>query len=275
MTRVANRFCAQALLTFSVFVASPVETYAWGYDCHRIIAEIAEQFLELESAHKIRDLLAIENITTLADVSTWPDEIRTQHPETAPWHFVNIPIVPPAGTVKGYDANRDCPTGDCLVAKIEQFEVVLANPQAPKRQRLEALKYLVHFVGDLHQPLHVSDNHDRGGNNVFVIFRGLSTNLHAVWDSEIIRPALGADDRSYAIKLAQTIASDEIDSWSKGDLVTWTNEGNEIAANVIYGELPHAGTLPEDYEAKALPIVNDQLKRAGVRLALVLNSSLK
>jgi hypothetical protein len=275
MTRVANTFFAQALLTFSIFIVSPIKTYAWGYDCHRIIAEIAEQFLEPETAHQIRDLLAIENTTTLADVSTWADEIRTQHPETAPWHFVNIPIVPPAGTVKGYDATRDCPTGDCLVAKIEQFEVVLANRQTPEPQRLEALKYLVHFVGDLHQPLHVSNNQDRGGNNVAVTFRGLSTNLHAVWDTEILRSALGPDDRSYALKLAQTITTVEIESWSKGDPVTWANEGNEIAARVIYGDLPHVGTLPENYEARALPIVDEQLRRAGVRLAAVLKSSLK
>jgi hypothetical protein len=86
-------------------------------------------------------------------VSTWADEIRPQRPETRPWHYVNIPVQPPAGTPDGYDAVRDCPHDDCVVAKIEGFGRVLADRQAPERQRLEALKYLIHFVADVHQPL--------------------------------------------------------------------------------------------------------------------------
>jgi S1/P1 Nuclease len=162
-----------------------------------------------------------------------------------------------------------------VVAKIEQFEVLLTDQEASERQRLEALKYLVHFVGDIHQPLHVSDNNDRGGNDVLVVFRGYSTNLHAVWDTRIIGPALGPDERSYALKLVQNITPDKLESWSKGDPVVWANEGYEIAVGVVYGKLPHSGTLPDSYEAEALPIVNEQLERAGVRLAMVLNSSLK
>jgi len=238
------------------------------------MAEIAEQFLEPTTVKQIRDLLAIENVTTLADVSTWADEIRLQHPETAPWHYVNIPIHPPPGEVEGYDASRDCPHDDCIVAKIKQFEVMLADRQTPERQRLEALKYLVHFVGDIHQPLHVSDNSDRGGNDVVVTFQGYPTNLHAVWDTGIIEPALGPDDRGYALKLVQDISLDKLESWSKGDLVGWANEGYEIAAHIIYGKLPHGGTLLESYEAEALAIVNEQLERSGVRLATVLNKAL-
>jgi len=161
-------------------VASPVKAFAWGYEAHRVIAEIAEQFLQPQTAHQVRELLAIENVTTLADVSTWADEIRPQHPETAHWHFVNIPIHPSAGEPKEFDAVRDCPRDDCVVAKIEEFERVLSDHQKPDRERLEALKYLVHFVGDVHQPLHASNDHDRGGNDVEVTFMGVPTNLHAV-----------------------------------------------------------------------------------------------
>jgi S1/P1 Nuclease len=275
MSCIVERSYRQWVFVFLILVATPVRALAWGYDCHRIIAEIAEQFLEPPTARLVRELLSIENVTTLDDVSIWADEIRLQRPETRSWHFVNIPITPAAEEPRSYDAIRDCPQDNCIIAKIEHFELVLADRQAPDRQRLEALKYLVHFVGDLHQPLHVSNNQDRGGNNLFVIFRGLSTNLHAVWDTEIIRPALGPDDRSYAMKLAQTITPDEIESWSKGDPVAWANEGYEIAARIIYGELPHSGTLPEDYETKVLPIVNEQLERAGVRLAEVLNTCLR
>ena len=123
------------------------------------------------------------------------DQIRMQRPETAPWHYVNIPIHPAPDEPSDYDATRDCPNDACVVAKIEQFERVLADRQVSQRQRLEALKYLVHFVGDVHQPLHTSNDHDRGGNEVPVTFMGRQTNLHAVWDTGIIEPAVKGDGR--------------------------------------------------------------------------------
>jgi len=266
---------ATALLASLAFLlGAPPNAFAWGYEGHWIIAEIAEQFLQPQTVHQIRELLAIENVTTLAEVSTWADEIRLQHPETAHWHFVNIPIHPSSGEPKEYDANRDCPNGDCVVAKTEEFERVLSDRQKPDRQRLEALKYLVHFIGDVHQPLHASNDHDRGGNDVAVKFMGLPTNLHAVWDSGIISPAVKGDERSYALQLVQHITEEQHQRWSEGTLITWVNEGREVAARTIYGELPHSGTLPDDYETKALPIVNEQLERAGVRLATLLNKAL-
>jgi hypothetical protein len=263
------------LIIFLVMIVFPPQALAWGYEGHRIIAEIAEQFLEPQTARQVRDLLTIENVTTLADVSTWADEIRLRHPETGPWHYVNIPVTLPTGQSTLYDAARDCPQGACIVAKLEQFEHVLRDQEAPERQRLEALKYIVHFIGDAHHPLHVSNDHDRGGNNVAVIFRDLPTNLHAVWDSGIIAPAVKGNERAYALQLARTITEDQRQHWSEGSSISWVNEGHEIAARTIYGELPHSGTLPDDYETKALSIVNEQLERAGVRLAVVLNACLQ
>jgi hypothetical protein len=264
----------KVLFIFLALVAFPVRAPAWGYEAHRVIAEIAEQFLAPQTAHRVRELLAIENLATLADVSIWADEIRLQHPETGPWHYVNIPLTLRTGEPAVYDALRDCPQGDCVVAKIEQFEHVLSDQEVPERQRLEALKYIVHFVGDAHQPLHVSNDHDRGGNDVPVVFLGLRTNLHAVWDSGIITPAVKGNERAYALQLVQSISEEQRQHWSEGTLISWVNEGHEIAARTIYGELPHSGTLPDDYETKALPIVNKQLERAGARLAMVLNTVL-
>jgi len=237
-----------------VLVTFPVPALAWGYEAHRVIAEIAEQFLAPQTAHQVRDLLAIENVTTLADVSTWADEIRLQRPETRPWHYVNIPVALPTGEPAAYDAARDCPQDACVVAKIEQFEHVLSDREASERQRLEALKYIVHFVGDVHQPLHVSDNHDRGGNDVPVIFMGHPTNLHAVWDSGIIAPAVKGNERAYALQLVQSISGEQRQRWSEGSLTSWVNEGHEVAVRSIYGELPHTGTLPDDYETKAVQL---------------------
>jgi hypothetical protein len=276
MTRVAAISRATALLASLAFLfGAPLNALAWGFEGHRIIADIAEQFLAPRTSHQVRELLALENATTPAAVSTWADEIRLQHPETGPWHYVNIPITLRSGELTGYDAARDCPQSACVVAKIEQFERELKDRQLPERQRLEALKYIVHFVGDAHQPLHVSNNHDRGGNDDPVIFMGLPTNLHAVWDSGIIAPAVRGNERAYALQLLQNITQEQRQRWSEGSLVSWVNEGHEIAARIIYSELPHSGTLPDDYETKALPIVNEQLARAGVRLALILDACLQ
>jgi S1/P1 Nuclease len=262
-----------AAVVFSLLL--PAHAFAWGYTGHQVIAEIAEQFLEPETAHRVRYLLAIENVTTLAEVSKWADQIRLQHPETRPWHYVNIPVHPSAGEIDGYDPERDCPQDDCVVARIELFKRTLLDQQAPERQRLEALKYLVHLIGDIHQPLHASNNNDRGGNNVVVTFMGHQTNLHAVWDTGIIEAAVKGDERGYALQLAQKITDDERTLWSSDDPVLWANESYQIAARMIYGELQHQGILPDIYQAQALLIVNQQLGRAGVRLAKVLNEVLK
>jgi hypothetical protein len=266
----------QRLLTAALFfLLFPPHALAWGYTGHRVIAEIAEQFLEPQTVRQVRDLLAIENVTTLADVSTWADQIRVQRPETAPWHYVNIPVHPAPAEPSSYVATRDCPNDACVVAKIEQFERVLADRQASERERLEALKYLVHFIGDMHQPLHASNNNDRGGNDVTVTFMGRQTNLHAVWDSGIVEPAVKGDERGYAMQLTRNITQAELSQWSQGNPVSWANEAHDVATSSVYGELQHAGALPDSYEAQALPIVNEQLERAGVRLAKVLNDCLR
>jgi nuclease S1 len=274
MTPAVEGSRAKVLLAALVLLV-PIKAFAWGYSGHRIIAEIAEQFLESEASRQVRDLLAIENVTTLAEVSTWADQIRVQRPETRTWHYVNIPVHAPAAEPSGYDLVRDCPEDACIVAKIGQFERFLADQQASSRQRLEALKYLVHFIGDIHQPLHASDDHDRGGNDVPVTFMGRQTNLHAIWDTDIIETAMKGGELGYAMRLAHNVTRPEFSQWSQGDPVSWANESHDIANTAIYGGLPHAGILPDSYEAQALPIVNEQLGRAGVRLAKVLNECLR
>ncbi len=273
--RGGNSYGAKVLLTAIAMFAMPVHAVAWGYEAHRVIAEIAEEFLGTETTRQVRGLLAVDNVTNLADVSIWADQIRLQRPETGPWHYVDIPIHPDPGEYEDYDAERDCPRDECIVGKIEQFERVLADHQASARQRLEALKYLVHFIGDIHQPLHTSNNDDRGGNDVRVTFMGHQTNLHAVWDSGIIAPAIKGDERGYALQLAREITEEKRAIWAQGNPVSWADESHRIAAQVIYGELPNSGTLPDSYEAIALPVVNEQLERAGVRLATVLRALLR
>lgn len=274
LTRAQRSCRAWGPALFIVFALCAVATRAnaWGSEGHRIVADIAEQYLEPGTARQVRELLILENTTTLAEVSTWADEVRPQRRETARWHFVDIPIHPPAGTPTAYDAARDCPRGDCIVAAIERFEAVLRDKAVQPRDRLEALKFLVHVVGDIHQPLHCADDGDRGGNDVRVAFEGRQTSLHAVWDSGILAAAGIGDERAYALSLARTITPAEAELWRGGTAADWANESYGIASRLIYGEWPHgAGTLPASYEQVAIPVVGGQLEKAGVRLASVLN----
>lgn len=249
----------------------PTRASAWGSEGHRIVAEIAEQHLTADTARQVRDLLAIENATTLADVASWADQVRPQRPETAPWHFVDIPI-----SASAYDPSRDCAGGNCVVAKIQQFVATLRDTSRPPMERLDALKFLVHFVGDVHQPLHASDNNDRGGNEVRLVFEGRRTNLHAVWDSGILAPVVNGDERSYALRLDREITPGAFSAWQNGSPADWANESHAVAVQVIYGKLPHdPGVLPDSYKTDALPVVDGQLERAGVRLAWVLNSAIR
>jgi hypothetical protein len=188
------------LTAFLLTLATTTQVWAWGSEGHRIVAEIAEQYLEPETAHQIRDLLAIENTSGLADVANWADQIRQQRRDTASWHFVDIPI-----NAAGYDATRDCPRNDCVVAKTDEFVAQLRDRSLPARPRLEALKFVVHFIGDIHQPLHAADNGDRGGNEIHVRYPRRKTNLHAVWDSGILEPVVRGDDRDCALYVAHQI----------------------------------------------------------------------
>jgi hypothetical protein len=258
-------------LAIALIVAAlmPARAFAWGSEGHRIVAEIAEQHLEPGVAKQVRDLLAVENSTSLSDVANWADQIRRQRPESASWHFVDIPIA-----AAGYDAIRDCGGGNCVVAKIEQFAAELQDQSLPARERLEALKFVVHLVGDLHQPLHASDNDDRGGNEIHIRFRGRRTNLHAVWDTAILLPAVNGDERSYALHLDRQIMPTEAATWQTGTPEQWANESHDIAVKLIYCKLAHSGTLSGDYGRVALPVIDQQLEKAGIRLAAILNNEL-
>jgi hypothetical protein len=257
-------------------LAGPINALAWGPEGHRIVAEIAEQYLEPAVAGNVRTLLEMQNATHLAEVANWADQIRRERPETAPWHYVDIPIhpapMPGVEGVNGYLPARDCPREACIVAQIDKLISQLQRDKQPSWPRLEALEFLVHFMGDIHQPLHAANDNDHGGNDVKVVFNGRKTNLHAVWDSGILEAAgVSGDERAYALRLARSITPEQLKRWRIGTGAWWADESHAIAVKVIYGTLPHGGALPDGYETVALPIVNEQLEKAGVRLAMVLN----
>ena len=264
-------------LTVAVFCASmlgPSTAWAWGREGHRIVALIAADRLTPAARAQVAGLLGADARSAMEATSTWADEIRDQRPETGRWHYVDIEI-----SARGYEAARDCPGGDCVVAQILKDERLVADTRLPTPARAEALRFLIHFIGDLHQPLHCADHHDRGGNSVQVKLGGEEKNLHSVWDTAIVS-GLGDDPVAVAADLDSQITPREADAWGRGGPVDWANESFAIAKHDIYGPLRGAHAedgviqLPDDYVLRERPVVAEQLEKAGVRLAMVLNRAL-
>jgi hypothetical protein len=282
----ATRLLAVALTASGICAATPAA--AWGPNGHAIVADIAELHLTPAARQQVRELLGSEGHTRLDDVSSWADDWRPSHPQTAPWHFVDIPL-----NAATFDADRDCAGGNCVTAKIVDYAKVLADKSAPVAQRTEALKFIVHFVGDVHQPLHCEDNDDRGGNSVNVTFFGHRKNLHSVWDDGLLEQATGLRTtmpgykidheaaQTAALNMDGTIAPGDAAQWAPAGLasslptvtITWANESHALA-RPAYDKM--IGTrLNEDYEDAEWPVVRAQLERGGIRLAELLNEILQ
>ncbi|HEV2348674.1 MAG TPA: S1/P1 nuclease [Terriglobia bacterium] len=268
MKAKCRSFLHRALFLAGVMMLAATSTTAWGPEGHRDVAAIAEKNLKPETLAAIKAMLGPYD--TLAGDSVWADDIREEHPETAPWHYIDIPLM-----ASSIDMNRECAQGNCVIGKIYEFEAVLKNKSADPGVRRDALKFLVHFVGDLHQPLHCEDNGDQGGNKVQVIFFGQPMNLHAVWDGGILRR-----EKVYGLRLAAELNSRitpaEKTAWARGTIEDWAMESHALAVQVAYGKLSHQTTpnLGDDYFNAALPVVELQIKKAGIRLASLLNQAL-
>ena len=265
------------LLAFAAIVSLavvPQSAWAWGNEGHKIVALIAASELTPVAKAQVEQLLSGDAVTSMADVSTWADKIRRDRPETGAWHYVNIEI-----TSTGYDAARDCPNDGCMVAQVQRDIAIVGDRTLAQPIRAEALRFLIHFVGDLHQPLHAADNHDRGGNQVRVVLNGERKNLHAVWDTDVIE-ALGDNPGTVAVALERQITAAEKRQWSRGSMVDWANQSFQIAKTKIYPTLPGTGgtnapiILPPDYAQLEADIARIQLEKASVRLATLLNKEL-
>jgi len=248
----------------------PSVSHAWAREGHEIVAIIAEHRLQPDIREVVTALLGG---TTFVEASMWADQVRAK--ETAAWHYVNIPI-----DNDTYDADRHCQKEQCVIGQIERFRRVLGNKDADFSKRQKALKYLIHFVGDLHQPLHAGDNHDRGGNDVQVEFLGQAINpynhkpwnLHAVWDSGILE-AHDRDAHHYAKRLSALVDSQPEGTFLDGSVADWAMESHQIAKEHVY-MLPDNRRLGEDYLRINVSVIDQQLAKAGVRLAKLLNDAL-
>jgi hypothetical protein len=244
---------------------APIPLWAWGRVGHRAAAGMAESRLVPKALAAIHALLGPG--VSLADVSTWADE-QQEIPEAYRWHYVNIPI-----QEKQYDP-RYCPSGGCVVSKILDFKRILQNSKAGRQQKQQALKFLIHFIADLHQPLHVGDNKDQGGNLLQVRFFGVGSNLHRVWDSEIIERHT-KNEHVWLWDFDFWANPRMVAEWSKGTPQDWATETLQIAkeAYCFPGKTPMkpGSRLGNQYYEFALPVIQKQLAKSGIRIAFVLN----
>jgi hypothetical protein len=234
----------------------PIQSFAWGWLGHQVIATLAEQQLTPAARNQVLRLLALEPGSTLASVSTWADEHR--NPTTARWHYVNLP--------RGdcvYVAERDCPDGSCVVRAI-QSQVETLKSDASDAKKLIALKYLVHFVGDVHQPLHAGYADDRGGNQYQVNVFGKGSNLHAMWDSGMLMQ-ISADVNTWVGKpsgIRDPMARRVLDP------IEMAQESCTVVASKSFYP-PHK--VSAAYLTAYEPVIEQRLKLAGARLGKILN----
>jgi S1/P1 Nuclease len=254
---------ALAALSILPFVAS--NAFAWGQEGHRVVATIAEKHMTANARAKVQEILGVDG--PMAAVANWADEIRPSRPQTAPWHYIDIPL-----NATDIDPARDCRNGDCVTAAITRFLAVLRDASSTSAAKNEALKFIIHFVGDLHQPLHCEDNNDRGGNGLQVTFFGRNANLHSVWDTLLIEH-IDANTDNYATMPGAKIEDSDISAWQQGTVEGWALESHAVARQVAYEALPpgQKADLGMDYLKAVAPAVDLQLARAGMRLAYILN----
>lgn len=266
MNYLSIRF--RSVVIVLIILMIPVLSNAWGKEGHEVIADVAQHYLNKTASEKVRQLLAVLHAHSMAEVASFADEYRYSHPETGPWHYVDIPL-----KANNYVPSRDCPDKSCVIDIIYHFKQILNNGTLDDSRRAYALAFLIHFVGDLHQPLHASDNNDRGGNEVGVTFLGHRTNLHHVWDTNII-----LHEDTSAADLANTLLTKykgiNIGPIEKGSIVKWALQAHREAQEIAYGKLPENRKIGEAYIKVATHVVDKQLYRAGVRLAYILNQIL-
>ena len=176
-------------LGLSIAVQSTSPAHAWGRLGHRVISRIAEKNLTPKAKAAIAELL--DPGESLADASTWADENRRRLPKTAPWHYVDVPLDEPK-----YDSkwSADDPKKGCVVDKINEFKATLKDKTKSVEDRRFSLRFLIHSVEDMHMPMHVDDNHDRGGNDTQVRFFDRGTNMHGLWDGGVIERMSRSED---------------------------------------------------------------------------------
>jgi len=307
----------QVLLVFFAVVCGADPAHAWGCKGHQTVALVAEKNLTPEARLFVEKLLAENPIDPklrrycgestrdpLVDGSTWPDDIRNEL-KNGSWHYIDIPRGAPRGPLDAY-----CGNDGCITKALGEQLAILKDKSADPRKRADAIRYIVHFVGDLHMPLHAITNNDEGGNCVPVRYfrrrprathNSFTPNLHALWDTAIPeRDMEGADPAEYADFLSQAFSS-AFPKWQAAGIHIddWAWESQELADSIVYKELAPAVPVEtpaavhsctdannigermmrlqlfagENYQEIAGALVEERLAQAGLRLAMILNEA--
>jgi hypothetical protein len=315
--RLLVRLCLALCLPF---LACAPAAEAWGCRGHETVAALAEKHLTPQAKQALLALLTANPIDPqlkrycgqrgldpFVDSSTWADDERSRDPATAPWHFIDIPLSATQGSAQAF-----CGAGGCVTQAIADQLAILKDKNAPGAKRAAALRFIIHFVGDLHQPLHGSTNSDRGGNCVPVKYftrnphlrnNSYIPNLHHVWDTEIPESQmLGADPAEFADTLDDAFES-SFAAWQQGgmQLDAWAWESHDHAAETAYGAFSKPVAIEPDvpvnacsddnniaqrmlhkhlvigpaYRDQAASVVEERLAQAGIRLAMILNDAAK
>ena len=262
----------------------PASVWAWGNEGHRVTGLIASDLLTAKARIRLNRLVPGINLGDFANqMDVYRAALSLEIPGSEKWHYDNQPVC-------GAKSYADyCPNDQCASAKIPLYFKVLADPAAPSEARAQAAMFLVHLVGDIHQPLHAADDADLGGNqkNVLMPQADMPRNLHRIWDSDIPRLAMrGISEADYAKQLISRYKDKEIAAWQQGEVRDWMNESHAISQKVTYGNLPEYScgvpwpmekvvSLPQTYVDAAQALIPAQLTKAGARIAWLLNRALE
>jgi len=260
-----------ATLLSVALLAAPLRTVGWSGPGHRIVAAIAEERLSPAARRLVREQFGALPLSD-PGIAMWADDVRDRR--TGPWHYVNVPR-----DAERFDPRRDCPAAGCAVSALEEAIAAIRRENDPARI-VEALRWIVHLAGDLHQPMHAGELRDRGGNDTEVRIgrRKQPVNVHRLWDAEVVEPvAAGGDPLRAARALAASVRPADAAAWA-ADLspASWATE-THLVARAVYVELGtfpvERGTilLPAGYPASQRARTAEALAKAGVRLAALLD----
>lgn len=263
------------ILAFSTLCLFSGNAWAWGDTGHKIICEIAMRSAAPSTRAEIRKLIQLDSeFDFFSDSCTWPDRPRKRAGE----HFLNLPRNSDGLTTENCG---DAP--ECVVTAIRKDVAILSSKTTSSKEKLAALKYLGHWVGDIHQPLHVSFKDDRGGNQINVT-GACTSNLHSTWDTCLVIAAVGDDVDDAATELMKGISPAKREVWIHSDPMDWANESFAIAESPDAKYCSQQGTtcvpiagsvkVDEAYMKANIPTIKLQLQRAGIRLAHLLDGAL-
>ncbi|KAK9321585.1 S1/P1 nuclease [Lipomyces orientalis] len=277
-----------ALLHFCC-ILQPIS--GWGDVGHRTVAYLAAKYLTEEGSQLVKDLLSNDEGYDISDAATWADTVKQKRPYTRPWHYIDALDNPPDSCDVAYEA--DCSDKGCIVSAIQNMTHRVNDDSVDDTQRKEALMFLIHFLGDVHQPLHVEGT-ARGGNAIKVCFdsRCAQENLHSIWDTDIPHKINGLkhslkhnDEKDAAAEWAERLYTDN----QKRTLIAecseilkplkcamqWVKETNRLNCEFVFKNgIPwlERNNLGEEYYEGAAPIVSEQIYKAAVRLAIWINA---